>query len=191
MSPLKVLQESKTTLKLSKYALPMLVIACLALLSTIVTFGLTFYPAKARFDRTQALYHAALHAQEQTQTAKQTQEILTSTWKALPRYQEFTDLSLEIADLAQRNHVKVPGMGYDFKPLGNQLGTKGTFAFEAEGDYEAIRKFIYELEKRWPFLFIEKLSVEGSKKNQDGVIFKLTVSTFLKESPAFPNKKTI
>lgn len=188
---LKIFQESKTTIRLSKYGLPILVLTGLALLSTLATFGITFYPAKARFDRTQALYESALHTQQQIQTAKHTQEILASTWKALPQYREFTDLSLEIANLADRNHVKVPGMGYDFKSLPNELGTKGTFSFEAEGDYEAIRKFIYELEKRWPYLFIEKLSVEGSKKKQDGVIFKLTVSTFLKTSPDSKQAKTI
>ncbi|MGE0472839.1 MAG: GspMb/PilO family protein [Nitrospirales bacterium] len=190
MAP-KIFQESKTTLRLSKYGLPILVVTALALLSTLATFGITFYPAKARFDHTQALYEAALHTQQQTQTAKHTQEILASTWKALPQYREFTDLSLEIANLADRNHVKVPGMGYDFKSLPNRLGTKGTFSFEAEGDYEAIRKFIYELEKRWPYLFIEKLSVEGSKKKQEGVIFKLTVSTFLKTSPDSLQSKSI
>lgn len=190
MMRVHILQESKTTLKLSQYLIPMLGITCLAVVSTLATFGMTFYPAKARLEQTQALHQAAQQTQVQTQTAKQTQEILASTWKALPQYREFTDLSLEIADLAQRNHVNVPGMGYDFKPLGNPIGTKGTFAFEAEGDYEALRKFIYELEKRWPYLFIEKLSAEDSKKH-NSVIFKLTVSTFLKESPELPKKKTI
>lgn len=188
---LKTFQESKTTLRLTKYGLPILIVTGLAVFSTLATFGMTFYPAKARFDHTQAQHEAALHTQQQVQTAKHTQEILASTWKALPQYREFTDLSLEIANLADRNHVKVPGMGYDFKALPNQLGTKGTFSFEAEGDYEAIRKFIYELEKRWPYLFIEKLSVEGSKKKQDGVIFKLNVSTFLKTSPESTQAKAI
>ena len=188
---LKIFQESKTTIRLSKYGFPILVVTGLAVFSSLATFGMTFYPAKARFDHTQALYEAALRTQQQTQTAKHTQEILASTWKALPQYREFTDLSLEIANLADRNHVKVPGMGYDFKALPNQLGTKGTFAFEAEGDYQDIRKFIYELEKRWPYLFIEKLSVEGSKKKQEGVIFKLTVSTFLKTAPDARQAKTI
>jgi len=190
MIPLKVFQESKTTLKLSKYTLPIFLIASLAVLSTLLTFGMTFYPAKARFERSQELYNSARYTQEQSQIAKQTKEILASTWNALPEYQKFTDLSLKIAELAQRNHVKVPGMGYDFKPLSDKLGTKGTFSFEAEGDYEALRKFIYELEKRWPYLFIEKLSAENSKKRND-VIFKLTVSTFLKEPPPLARKKTI
>ena len=190
MNPLTVLQESKTTVKLSKYLLPLILVASMACLATVGTFVMMFYPAKDRYDRSQTRYQAALHTQQHMNTARQTQEILSSTWKALPAYREFTDLSLEIADLASRNHVKVPGMGYDFKPLSDKLGTKGTFSFEAEGPYEAIRKFIYELEKRWPYLFIEKLSVEGSKKHSD-VIFKLTVSTFLREFPETTFKRRV
>jgi len=188
MSPFQVLQQSKTTLLISKYLIPLFIVTVLAGLSSLAMFVFIFYPAQDRVNLATAHYQAALQTQTKTQTAMQTQAILSNTWKALPDYREFTDLSLDIADLAKRNHVNIPGMGYDFKPLSHKMATKGTFAFEAEGPYEAIRKFIYELEKRWPYLFIEKLSVEASKK-QKGVIFKLTVSTFLKEFPE-PLKKT-
>lgn len=187
MNPFQVLQQSKTTLLISRYLIPLLIVTALAGLSSVVIFASIFYPAQDRFNHTTALYQSALQTQTKTQTAMQTQSILATTWKALPDYREFTDLSLDIADLAKRNHVRIPGMGYDFKPLSHKLATKGTFAFEAEGSYEAIRKFIYELEKRWPYLYIEKLSVEASKK-QKGVIFKLTVSTFLKEFPELLKK---
>ena len=50
------------------------------------------------------------------------------------------------------------------------------------------RKFIYELEKRWPYLFIEKLSVESSKKKNGRSSLELTVSTFLKEFPKILKK---
>jgi type II secretory pathway pseudopilin PulG len=188
MNPFHALQQSKTSLLIGKCLIPLVVVTILAGLLSIGMFALMFYPAKDRIKQTTALYQGALQTQKTTQMAKQTQAILATTWKALPDYRTFTDLSLDIADLAKRNHVNIPGMGYDFKPLPNKLATKGTFAFEAEGPYEAIRKFIFELEKRWPYLFIEKLSVETSKK-QKGVIFKLTVSTFLKEFPE-PQKKT-
>ncbi len=141
-----------------------------------------FYPAQDRLDYTSDLFQKAQQTQEQTQVAQHTQGIIASTWKSLSNYREFMDLSIDIADLAKRNHVTIPGMGYDFKPLSHKLAAKGTFAFEAQGNYEAIRKFIYELEKRWPYLFIEKLSVESSKKKR-GVIFRITISTFLKEYP--------
>jgi ABC-type multidrug transport system fused ATPase/permease subunit len=182
MISLKLFQQSKTTLLISRHLMPLFIITVLAVLSSVGMFGLMFYPAQDRLAQVTSKLQAALQAQAQTQAAQHTQEIISTTWKALSDYQEFMDLSLDIADLAKRNHVQIPGMGYDFKPLTHKLAAKGTFAFEAQGDYEAIRKFIYELEKRWPYLFIEKLSVESSKK-KNGVLFRITVSTFLKEFP--------
>lgn len=162
--------------------MPLSIISVLAVLSAVGMFGLMFYPAQDRLAQVTSSLQAVEQAQARTQAAKHAQGIISTTWKALSDYQEFTDLSLDIADLAKRNHVQVPGMGYDFKPLTHKLAAKGTFAFEAQGDYAAIRKFIYELEKRWPYLFIEKLSVERSKKT-NGVLFRIAVSTFLKEYP--------
>ena len=182
MISLKLFQQSKTTLLISQHLMPLFIITVLAMLSSVGMFGLMFYPAQDRLAQVTSKLQAAQQIQEQTQAAQHAQEIISTTWKALSDYQEFMDLSLDIADLAKRNHVQVPGMGYDFKPLTHKLAAKGTFAFEAHGDYEAIRKFIYELEKRWPYLFIEKLSVESSKK-KNGVLFRITVSTFLKEFP--------
>jgi hypothetical protein len=187
MNPFQFLRQSKTTLLIAKYLIPLFIVTVLAGLSSVGMFAIIFYPAQDRLKHTTDLYQATLQTQTKTQTAMQTQAILSTTWNALPNYREFTDLSLDIADLAKKNHVHIPGMGYDFKPLSHQMATKGTFAFEAEGPYEAIRKFIFELEKRWPYLYIEKLSVETSKRKK-GVIFKLTVSTFLKEFPDSPKK---
>ena len=187
MISLKIFQQSKTTLLISQHLMPLFIVAVLSVLSSIGMFGLMFYPAQDRYTKATTLFQAAEQAQAQTQVAKHTQGIISTTWAALSDYREFTDLSLDIADLAKRNHVTIPGMGYDFKPLPHKLAAKGTFAFEAQGNYEAIRKFIYELEKRWPYLFIEKLSVERSKK-KNGVLFRITVSTFLKEYPQLLKK---
>jgi hypothetical protein len=189
MSPFQIMQQSKTTFLIAKCLLPLFIVTVLAGLSSIGMFAIKLYPAQEKVEHTTNLHQAALQTQTIMHTAMQTEGILATTWQALPDYRTFTDLSLDIADLAKSNQVHIPGMGYDFKPLSQKhLATKGTFAFEAEGPYEAIRKFIFELEKRWPYLYIEKLSVETSKKKK-GVIFKLTVSTFLKEFPA-PQKKT-
>jgi len=181
------LRQSKTTLLLSQRLMPLLIIAVFAALSSVGMFALMFFPTQDRFIQATALLQGAQQTQAKIQIAKQTQGIIATTWQALSDYRKFTDLSLDIADLAKRNHVHIPGMGYDFKPLAYKFAAKGTFAFEAQGNYEAIRKFIYELEKRWPYLFIEKLSVEMSKKKK-GVLFKITVSTFLKEFPQLLKK---
>ena len=188
MQFLKIFQQSKTTLQISQHLLPLFIVAVVSVLSSIGMFVLMFYPAQDRLYHAAAQLQAAQQAQAQTEAAKNTQDIISTTWKALSDYPEFMELSLDIADLAKRNHVTIPGMGYDFNPLTHKLAAKGTFAFEAKGDYKAIRKFIYELEKRWPYLFIEKLSVERSKR-KNGVLFRMTVSTFLKEFPQ-PLKKS-
>ncbi len=180
--------QSKTTFLSARSLWPLCIVTIFMGLCAIGVFAIMFYPAQERVHLATIHYQAAAETQKKTTRAQETQAILAQTWKALPAYREFTDLSLEIADLAKRNHVRVPGMGYDFKPLSHQLAAKGTFAFQAEGEYEAIRKFIYELEKRWPYLFIEKLSMESSKKKQAGVLFKLNVSTFLKDYPQTPKK---
>lgn len=187
MNSFQIIQRSKTTLLISKYLSPLLIFTLVAGLSAVGMFAFIYYPAQDQLQQMTALHQASLHTQATMRTAKETQTILATTWKALPNSGEFTDLSLDIADLAKHNQVLIPGMGYDFKPLPNKLATKGTFAFEAAGPYEAIRQFIFELEKRWPYLFIEKLSVETSKK-QKGVIFKLKVSTFLREFPTVGKK---
>ena len=188
MLSLHFFQQSKTTFQISQHLIPLFIVAVVVVLSSVGMFALMFYPAQDRLLNATAQFQAAQQAQAQTAAAKNTQEIISTTWKALSDYREFMDLSLDIADLAKRNHVTIPGMGYDFKPLAQKLAAKGTFAFEAKGHYEAIRKFIYELEKRWPYLFIEKLSVERSRK-KNGVLFRMTVSTFLKEFPQ-PIKKS-
>ena len=190
MNPFRILQQSRTTLLISKYLIPLFIVTVLAGFLSVGIFALIFYPAQDRLRNSTDQYQAALQTQAKMQTAMRTQAILSTTHQALPDYRKFTDLSLDIAELAKKNHVHIPGMGYDFKPLPNKLATKGTFAFEAEGPYAAIRKFIFELEKQWPYLFIEKLSVEASKKKK-GVIFKLTVSTFLREFPELLKKTKV
>ncbi len=186
-----IFKQSKTTFQISQNLLPLLVVAILTIIGAVGMFGFMFYPAQDRWAQAQIQHQNALTTQEKTRTARDTQIILSSIWKALPDYRTFTDLSLEIAALGERNHVKIPGMGYDFKTLPNKLAAKGTFSFKALGDYSSIRKFIYELEKRWPYLFIEKLSVESEKRKKRGVVFHLTVSTFLKDYPKNLKKKRV
>ncbi len=187
MISLNIFKQSKTTLLISQHLIPLCIMAVLAVLSSVGMFVLMLYPAQDRLHHMSAQIQAVEKAHAQTQVATHTQAIISTTWSALSDYRGFTDLSLDIADLAKRNHVVIPGMGYKFRPLAHKLAAQGTFAFEAQGNYAAIRKFIYELEKRWPYLFIEKLSVERSKKN-DGVLFKMTISTFLKEFPQLLKK---
>ncbi len=94
-----------------------------------------------------------------------------------------TDIALSIAKLAEANHVRIPGMKYDLAPIENGVTSKGALTFQASGAYESIRRFIYELEKSGPHLFIEQLHAERENKTRD-VAFMIQIGTFFKADPS-------
>ncbi len=78
MSPVQAVRQSKTTLLILKYLLPLVIITVLAGLSSIAVFVFMFYPAQDRLEQTMARYQAAQQIQTKTQTALQTQGILST-----------------------------------------------------------------------------------------------------------------
>lgn len=116
-------------------------------------------------------------------TAKTTQGQLAKIWEHLPVPKEFTDLGVTITMFATSNNVRIPGMQYQQETKKDSMATKGSISFEAFGAYEAIRRFIYELETSGTYLIIEKLTAKRSKKKKD-VAFKMRVGTYFKPESA-------
>jgi len=179
--PLSFIKRSKTTLQVSRHLIPLTLVTGLSCLVALGTYVFVFFPATVKLEETSLAYTTALKIQQQKEAARATQEVLAEIWKGLPAQKDFTRLSVSIASLAKTHRVRIPGMGYDIKKLRHNLATKGILSFEASGQYKAIRKFIFELESKWPYVFIEKLSVERSKKSQE-VGFTIKVATFLRQS---------
>ncbi len=184
---LSFLKRSQTTFQVSKHLIPLLLLTGFSCLVVLGTYAFIFYPAQVRLDETVKGYALARQVQTQKERARDTQEVLAELWKGLPAQKDFTRLSVSIASLAKAHNVRIPGMGYDIQPFRHDLATKGILSFEVAGPYKAIRQFIFQLESKWPYVFIEKLSVERSKKSQD-VAFKIHVSTFLREGTP-PDRK--
>ena len=89
--------------------------------------------------------------------------------------------------LAKSNDVRIPAMQYQQDTKKDGLAAKGSISFEAFGAYEAIRRFIYELETSGTYLIIEKLTAERSKKKKD-IAFKMRVGTYFKPDSALSLK---
>ena len=187
MLPLSFLKRSQTTIQISRYLLPLGLIAAVAFLLSIGTYALMFFPAQVRLSQTTAAYKTAQQAYVKRKTAWETQQTLEKFLTQMPDRKNFTGLSVAIASLAKTHRIRIPGMGYDIQELRHNLGTKGILSFKAAGRYNAIRKFIFELESKWPHLFIEKLSAERAKKSND-VAFTIKVSTFLKDTESTPGQ---
>ncbi|MGB0910179.1 MAG: type 4a pilus biogenesis protein PilO [Nitrospirales bacterium] len=179
--PFSFIKRSQTTFQISRHLIPLTLVAGLSCLVALGMYVFVFLPAKNTLRESSNTYSTVLQVQHQKEAAKKTQEALAEIWKELPEQKDFTRLSVSIASLAKTHHVRIPGMGYDLQTPRHHLATKGILSFEASGKYKAIRAFIFELESQWPNVFIEKLSVERSKRSNE-VGFKIKVATFLRQS---------
>ncbi|MDR4502468.1 MAG: hypothetical protein MRJ96_13540 [Nitrospirales bacterium] len=165
---------------MSRHLIPLSLLTGLSCLIALGMYLFVFFPATSNLEQASLAYTNELQIQAQLKTAQQAQETLKEIWEGLPAQKDFTRLSVSIASLAKTHHVRIPGMGYDLQKLRHDIATKGILTFEASGQYQAIRKFIFELESQWPYVFIEKLSAERSQKSQE-VGFQIKVATFLRQ----------
>ena len=133
--------------------------------------------AQADLQRTKAQQMRAQAAQRQLETVRQ----------ALPTQREFTSLALALSELAKREQVKIPGMGYDIHKPDGSHPVKATIAFTATGDYVAIYRFLSRLETAESYLVIESLDVASEHKRDQAtarVVVNITVATYLRHEAA-------
>ena len=168
---------STNTTQNLRFLRPLICVAIAGLLGSLtMDFGLVL-PAQERLVKAQKTLDE-LHQQRLSgQKAKSTQQTLKQFWQDLPIQQEFTHLGVRLNTLARQNKVTIPGMDYRVESLKKEAIPKGSITFQALGSYEAIRRFIYQLEKTGPYLIIEKLTAERTKE-RDRVAFTLQIGTF-------------
>ncbi len=180
MIPLPFFKQSQVTKQISQYLFPLAVATGVAGLLVIGSYFSILVPSQTRLAETTFAYKKVQQTFNKNRNAWKTQLTLQKVWEQMPIRKGFTGLGIAISDLAKSHQVRIPEIGYNIKSYRHKLATKGTMSFKAAGRYEAIRKFIYELESKWPQLFIEKLTVERAKKGNE-VAFSIDVSTFLRE----------
>jgi hypothetical protein len=99
---------------------------------------------------------------------------------------DFSALSMSIADLGEREHVMIPGMTYHMQKQEGGTPIKATMTFKATGDYASIYRFIQRLEESESYLVIE--SLDAARVDQVAqtaaalVVFNMKVVTFLRPS---------
>jgi len=157
-------------------------------------------PAQGRLVSAEAAYEAARRTQSENLTIRRTEETLMATWQVLTSRKEFPSLILAVTELARREGVAIPGMGYTLQNLEHGLATKATMSFQVAGDYAAIRRFIHRLETGRHYLVVESLDASRSQKRlslgkgKESIIeqvrFNIRVMTFLKPDPPMPMRTT-
>lgn len=151
-------------------------------------------PVVARLEQAEAAYQAAKQTQEQLQRtrivqekARRAQQQLDDVWRALPTQNEFSTFAMAIAEVGRLEQVAIPGMGYHVEKPEGVLPVKATLTFKVTGDYGAIYRFIHRLERREPYLVIERLDAARMDKTERAastlVVFNIKVATFLRPEP--------
>ena len=180
---------SPTAIKASYHLKPLALCTTLMFCLFLGLYLIVLWPAQMRLSEVMAQYEAERTTQTQHQTLRDTLKALGEMWQQLPKKKELTEIGIAIANLAKVNHVHIPGMKYDLASIENGVTSKGAITFQASGAYKSIRRFIYELEKSGPHLFIEQLHAEREKKT-GGVAFKIQVGTFFQpDTHTLPSNK--
>ncbi|RMH31538.1 MAG: hypothetical protein D6690_15430 [Nitrospirae bacterium] len=170
---------SPTSFRAVRLLLPLALATALACVTAVATYGVLLLPAQVRLSELMRALEIEQVMERRQHSAQRTQQILHTIWQQLPVRKEFMGLGVAIADLANHHRVRVPTMGYEIEQIKKYGVKKGILTFDVAGRYEAIRRFIYQLETTWPHLFIEKLSVKRSKRTND-VAFHITLATYLR-----------
>ena len=177
------MKRSPTTTRTLHVLRPLMILTATAFLCCVTMYLGLFLPAQHRLSDAHDTLHALRQQHVSRQTAKTTQQALTRLWKDIPTQQKFTHLGVKLNTLAQKNGVTIPEMNYHVEPSKKQTAPKGSITFQAFGAYDAIRRFIYQVEKTSPYLMIEKLTAERSRKTE-GVAFTLQIGTFFRSPSA-------
>jgi len=136
---------------------PLAFLTVLSVGATLATSTLSLAPAQDRLAQAMKGYEDARQTQVRREAARKMLEDMGNVWKLLPERKEFSMLILAISELAQRDHVAIPGMNYTFQKIEGGMAEKATITFHTAGEYANIRRFIHRLETAGSYLFIESL----------------------------------
>ena len=171
---------------------PLTVLTLLSVVGALLTYGYGMVPAEGRVRVAEEAYQKAKQVQADLQRTK-AQQVKAHTAQrqleiernALPTQEEFTSLALALSELAKREQVRIPGMGYDIKKPEGAQPVKATIAFRATGDYAAIYRFLHRLETAESYLVIERLDVASERKEEISatrVVVNIIVATYLRQT---------
>lgn len=171
---------------------PLTLLAMMSLLVSVVSYVFGLRPAEQRLAAAEHAYHGAKQMQADLQRTR-TQQVQARTAlrqleierQVFPTQAAFTSLAVALSDLAKRERVIIPGMGYDIKKPDGLHPVKATIAFRAVGEYAAIYRFLHRLETAEPYLVIESLDVTSERKEDRSmtrVLVNITVATYLRQA---------
>ncbi len=119
--------------------------------------------------------------------ARSARKDLSRVWAVLPAERDFAPLALGISEEAKRNRVTLPALSYKTEPTLVTNMSKGLLQGAMSGQYEDLRRFIYDLEMAEELVFIEDLELARTGASQDArLTFNIKIATYLRSDTEKP-----
>ncbi|UVT17005.1 MAG: hypothetical protein H8K04_05480 [Nitrospira sp.] len=119
--------------------------------------------------------------------ARNARKDLSRVWAALPAERDFAPLALGISDEAKRDRVTLPALSYKTEPTPVANTSKGLLQGAMSGQYEDLRRFIYDLETAEEMVFIEDLELARSGGAPDALVtFNIKIAAYLRSDTDRP-----
>ena len=137
----------------------------LSLLLVILLFSLIFVsPAYRHKMSSEAALQSARSRVSHLLQYKKAQEDLNALEKTFLSQQELARLADLLPAMARRHQLALPGVSYQTEKQKESELRKIDLNFKVSGQYTNIRKFIHEVERLEPFLYIQDMAIASSSK---------------------------
>ncbi|MGQ0812278.1 MAG: type 4a pilus biogenesis protein PilO [Nitrospiraceae bacterium] len=139
----------------------------------------------AKRGQVEAEWTAARQRVVQHMEAKKVRQDLNKVLAVLPVERDFAPLALGVTEEAKRDRVTLPALSYRMEKTNVAMATKAVLQGSVSGQYEDLRRFIYNLETAEELLFIEDLDVvRATSRQPGGLTFNLRIATYLRGESA-------
>jgi Tfp pilus assembly protein PilO len=99
----------------------------------------------------------------------------------LPSERDFAPLALGITEEAKKDGVTLPSLSYQTEKTPVARMTKGVLQGSLSGQYQHLRRLIYDLETAEELLFIEDLNlVRSGNQGGQSLTFNIKIGTYLR-----------
>lgn len=163
---------------------PFVALAVISMLAALLVHAFVLEPTDRERQDLQAAWIAARLQLARHKDALKTKEDLRQVWAVFPLVRDFAPLALGVTEEAKRDHVALPALSYKTEKTDIPDATKAVLQGTVTGQYEDLRRFLYNLETAQELLFIEDLNLVRSGNVQDSTLtFNIRIATYLRGEP--------
>lgn len=164
---------------------PVLALAFLSMMVALLAHAFVLEPTDRERQEVQRAWIAARLQLARHKDALKTKEDLRQVWAVFPLVRDFAPLALGVTEEAKRDRITLPALSYKTEKTDIPDATKAVLQGTVTGQYEDLRRFLYNLETAQELLFIEDLNLVRSGNVQDSTLtFNIRIATYLRGEPS-------